>query len=150
MLLRMIFSMLLSWGCMPCDTCSFPLLVLCTIYLIHVVPIMRGNLDYYEVLLLHQVGIMVCGWNQILQICEYRLICGEGLLIAWENLLWLLPDVRVCTTIEDESICLHCTVPLWNGSWIFESLSLHCFICDDLEGLTDNWFSWKSLSSFNL
>ena len=105
-LLCLILSTLLSWGCMPCEICSVPLMVLFTSHLLHVVPMMRGNFNYYELLLFYQVGITSCGWNQIIRICEYRLICREGFLIVWANLDWFFPSVRVCPKIEDESICL--------------------------------------------
>ena len=136
-ILCLIVSPLLSWGCMNCDTCSVPLLVLCTRRIIQVVPMMRGHLVYYELLLLSQVGLMVCGWNKIIRICEYRMIFGEGLFIAWANLYWLLPAVRFCTTIEYESICLRCKFLLWNGYWTFESLSV--FFALWLLGGT-NWY----------
>ena len=135
----------ISQGCGLCETCSAPLLVLCNSRILHVAPMMRGHLVYYELLLLSQVGIMVCGWNKIIWRFEYRLICGEGLLISWESLYLLLPDIRFCIIIEDESLCLHCTVPLWSGSWMFEPLSLNYLLCDYLEKLTDTWCSWKSL-----
>ena len=123
-LMCLILSPLLSWGCMPYDTCSVPFMVLCTIRLLHVAPMMHGNLVYYELPLFSQVWLMVCGWNRIIRRCEYRLICGKGFLIAWENLDWFLPAVRVCPKIEYGSLCLRCTVPLRNGSWIFEPLSI--------------------------
>ena len=128
-LLCLIFSLLLSWGFMLCDICSAPLMVLYTSRLLHVAPTMRGQMFYYELLLLPQVGIMVCGWNQILRRYEYRLICGEGLLITWAGLDWLFPAIRFCPIIEDEIICLRCTVPIWSAFWMFESLSLNCFFC---------------------
>ena len=52
---------LLSWRCMPCVTCSVLFVVICTRRVIHVVPMIRVHLYYYEVLLLSQVGLMVCG-----------------------------------------------------------------------------------------
>ena len=60
-LLCLIFSPLLSWGCINCDTCSVPFLVLFTNRLLHVVTMIHGHLAYYEVLLFSQVGLMVCG-----------------------------------------------------------------------------------------
>ena len=63
---------------------------------------------------------------EVLLLVFYYLISGEGWLIAWAGLDWLLPAVRVCLMIEDESICLCCTEPLWGGSWMFELISLHC------------------------
>ena len=145
-LLCLIFSLLLSWGCMPCDTFSVPLLVLCKNRLLHVVIMIRINLAYYEVILLYQVGIIMFSWNQILRICKYMLICGERFLIFWSNLDLLLPAVRFRPTIEDESLCLRWTPPLWNGYWMFELISMYCLLCDDLDEITDTWCSWISLS----
>ena len=139
------FSLLLSLRCIPCDTFSVTFMLLFTSRIINVDPIMSVHLVYYELPLLSQFGIMACVWNQVLRRCEYRLVCGEGFLISWESLELLFPAVRVCTTTDDESICLCCTVPLWNGSWILESLSLHCLLCSCLEKLTGNWCSWSPL-----
>ena len=47
-LLCLILFPLLSWGFMFCDTCSVPLLVLCTSHILHVAPMMRDHLVYYE------------------------------------------------------------------------------------------------------
>ena len=47
MLLCLIFVLLLSWGCMLCDTYSVPLLVLCTSHLLHVAPMMHNHLVCY-------------------------------------------------------------------------------------------------------
>ena len=80
---------------MICDNCSVPLLILCTRYLLHVAPTMCGHLVYCELLLLSQVGLRVCSWNQILWICEYRLICGEGVMHVNTGivLVWkIVPD----------------------------------------------------------
>ena len=38
-------------------------------------------LDYCELLFLSLVGLMVCGCNQILHICVYRLIGGDEFMI---------------------------------------------------------------------
>ena len=46
-ILCLIFVLLLSWGCMICDTCSVPLLVMCTSHLIHVAPTMHDHLVCY-------------------------------------------------------------------------------------------------------
>ena len=138
-------SDILSALVLLCNTCSVTLLVLCNSRLFHVSPTMSGHLVYYELLLLSQVGLRVWGRNQMIRRCGYKLISGEGFLIAWEGLDRLLPAVRVCTIIEDESLCLLCTVPLWSSSWIFESLSMHCLLCGYLEELT---YTWCSLTSF--
>ena len=61
----------------PYGICSVPFLVLCTSCIICVVPIMLYCLAYYESLFLSLLGIMVCICNQILHICECRLIGGE-------------------------------------------------------------------------
>ena len=47
-LLCLIFVLLLSWGCMLCDTCSVPFMVLCTSLIFHVAPTMHDNLVCYE------------------------------------------------------------------------------------------------------
>ena len=60
-LLCLIFILLLSWGCMLCDTCSVPFLVLCTIHPLHLAPTVHNHLVYYAQLLLCQVGLKVCG-----------------------------------------------------------------------------------------
>ena len=54
-----------------------------------------------RVVILYQVRLKVCGWNQIIRRCKYRLRCGEGFLIAWACLDWLLPSVRFCTINDD-------------------------------------------------
>ena len=149
-LLCLIFSSLLSWGCMPYVICSVPLLVLCTICILHVVPTIIGCLDYCEWLLLSLVGLTVCGCKHIIQICGCRMIVGEEFLIAWTNLYWLFPAVIICTSIEGESLYLHFIVPLWSGFWRSELISLYCLICDYLGELTDNCCSWLSLSSLKL
>ena len=100
-LLCLIFSLLLYWIYMHYCICNVLLLVLCTIYLLHVVPMIHGCLDYYKWLFLSQVGLTVCGWNKIIQIVGCRLIGGEEFFIFWENLDWLLSFVIVCLTIED-------------------------------------------------
>ena len=46
-LLCLIFVLLLSWGSMLCDTCSVPLMVLCTSHMLHVAPIMHDHLVCY-------------------------------------------------------------------------------------------------------
>ena len=133
-LLYLIFSPLLSWGCTLCDTSSVPLLVLCIIRLLRVVPTMRSHLVYNELLLLYQVGLMVWGWNQIIQRCEFKLISGKGFLITWAGLDWFFPDVRVCPIIEDyffvyaaqsryevvleglnHSLCIFCSFVTWRN-----------------------------------
>ena len=98
-LLCQIFSPLLSWGYMPYGICSVPLMVRCTSRLIHGVPMMRGRLTYHEWLLVSRVGPTVYGCNQIIQICEYRLIGEEEFLIVWENLGWLLLAVIIHLTV---------------------------------------------------
>ena len=146
----MIFSLLLSWGCIPYGICSVPLMVLCTSRILHVVPMMRGHLAYYAWLFLYQVVLKVCVWNQIIQNCGCRLIGGEDFLIVWENLDWLLLSVIVYPTTEDEILYLRCKVPRWSG---FERLNFSLWIvllCDYLEELTDTWCSWYSLSSLNI
>ena len=149
-LLCLILYPLLSWGCIICDTCSVPLMFLCTIRLLHASPTMRGNLVYYELLFLSQVGLRVCGWNQIIQRCEYRLICGKGLLIYFSGLDWFLSAVIICTIVEDDLFCLSYTVPLRN---YFEGLyhSLH-IVCSIIAwgALTDTWCLCKLLSSSKL
>ena len=87
-LLCQIFSLILSLGCMSYGICSVPFLVQCTSRILNLVPIMRGLLAYYELLIVSPVGLTVCGWNQILQIWGYRLIGGEAFLIFWVNLDW--------------------------------------------------------------
>ena len=76
-LLRQIFFLVLSWVCMYYGICSVPFLVRCTSFLLRVAPMMRVRLAYYELLIVYQVGLTVCGCNQILQICKYRLIGEE-------------------------------------------------------------------------
>ena len=53
-------------GCMPYGICSVPLMVLCTIQILHVVPTMLYNLAYHELLFLYLVGIIVCDCNTII------------------------------------------------------------------------------------
>ena len=142
-LLCQILSTLLSWGCIPYGICRFQLLFWCTIRILHVVTMMHVRLAYYELILLSQVGLTVCSCNQTLQICDYRLICGEELFIVWEDLGWLVPAVIICPTVEDGNICLRCTVPLWNGYWRFVFLYMHCFLYDYLGELTNTWCSCK-------
>ena len=117
---------LLSWGCMPYVICNIPFLVLCTIPLLRVLLMMCGCLVYYEWILVPQVGLTVSGWNQIHQICGYRLIGGEYFLSVLPDLGWFLPVVIVFTIVEYESLCLWCKVPLWSiflrfywSLWIF-------------------------------
>ena len=149
-LLCQIFSPLFSWGCMTYGICSVTFMFWFIIRLLHVAPMMRGFLNYYELLLLSQVGHTMFGWNKIIQVCGHRLIVGEELLIVWENLDWFLPDVILFPTAEGESLYLRCTVPIRSGFWRFESISLHYFLCDYLRELTDTWCSWKSLLSLKL
>ena len=137
--LVLIFSLLLYWRYMPDGIYSVPLLVICTRRLIHLVPMMRGSLYYCKWIFLYQVGITVCGWNTIIQICGCRLIGGEEFLIVWENLDWLLPAVIVCYIVEVESLYLHCTVLLWSGFWRFELIAMHYLLCDYLGKLIDTW-----------
>ena len=132
-----------SWGFMPCGICTVPFLVLCTSRLLRVVPMMCGRLSCYELLLVFQVGLTVCGWNKILQIYGYRLIVGEAFLIVLSDFGWFLPVVIVYPTVAGNSLFIFSTVPLWSGFWRFVSLSLHCLICDFLGELTDTWCSWK-------
>ena len=80
-LLCWILSPLLSWKCMPYGVYSVPFLVLCTIRLLHVVPMMLVNLDYCELLFSSLVRIMVCGCNQNIKICGCRIIVGKWFLI---------------------------------------------------------------------
>ena len=75
----MILVLLFLGGCMSYDICSVFFLVLCTIRLIHVVPMMLYQLDYCELLSLFLAGITVCSCNRILQICVYKLIGGDEL-----------------------------------------------------------------------
>ena len=140
-----IFFLMFSCRCMPYVICNFLLMVQCTRLLLHLVPLMRGCLVYYELLLVSQVGLMVCSCNQIYQICWYRLIGGKEFLIILSDLGWLLNVVIVCPTVEDVSLCLSCTVPLWSVFWILISISLRCLIYNYLGGLTDAWCSLKSL-----
>ena len=114
-LLCLIFYLLLSWVFMPYVIYSVPLLVLCNRRLLHVVPMIFGSLSYYEWLLLSLVGITVCGCNQIIQICGFRLIGGKEYLIFWSNLYWFLPAVIIFPTIEGGSLYLCLIVPLWSG-----------------------------------
>ena len=76
-LMCMIFFPLLFLGCMSYCICSVLYLVLCTIHILHVVNIMLNILDYCELLFLSLVLITVCSCNQILEICEFRLIGRE-------------------------------------------------------------------------
>ena len=46
-LLCLIFVLLLSWGCMLCDTCSVPFMVLCTGCIIYVDSTMRDHLVHW-------------------------------------------------------------------------------------------------------
>ena len=46
LILCLILILLLSWGCMLCDTCSVTLLVLCNSRLLHVAPRMHNHLVY--------------------------------------------------------------------------------------------------------
>ena len=149
-LLYQIFLLLLSLGCMPYVICNVRLLVRFNSRFIQVVPMMRGHLIYYELLLVPQMGIMVCGWNLIIQICRYRLIGGEAFLIFLSYLGLLLPIIIEFTIVAYESLCLLCTVPLWSVFWRFVSLSLHCLIYDCLGGLPDTWCSLDSFSSLKL
>ena len=65
---------------------SFPLLVLCTKRLPHVVPMMLYRLDDCVLLSLLLVERRVCGCNQILQKYGCMLIGREGFLIVVANL----------------------------------------------------------------
>ena len=145
-ILCQILFPLLSWGCMPYGICGVPFLVQCTSHLLRVVPMMCGRLACYELLLVSQTGLTVCGLNQIIQICGYRLIGGEDFLIVLSTLGWFLLAVKVCSTVEDESILIFCTARIWSGVWRFVLIYIYCLIYDYLGGLTDTWCSWKSLS----
>ena len=76
-LLCLILFLILFWGYTPYGICSVTLLFLCARILLHVVPVMLYCLAYRELLFLSLVGIMVCGFNQIIQICGCSLIGGE-------------------------------------------------------------------------
>ena len=46
-LLRLIFALILSWGCMICDTCSVTFMVLCISHILHVESMMHDHLVCY-------------------------------------------------------------------------------------------------------
>ena len=138
-LLCLIFYPLFSWGFITYGICGVPLLVLCIKRLLHVVSMILGRLDYCGLLFLSLVGLMVCGCNQILHICVYRLIGGDEFMIIWAYLYWLLPYVVICTKIRGGSLYLWCIVPLWSGFWKSRQLSLHCLPCDYLGYPTGTW-----------
>ena len=123
---------------------------LCTSRIFYVLPMMCGCLACYELLLVSQVGITVCGWNKILRIYGYRRIGGEALLIVFSYLGWLLPVLIVFPIVAYESLFLRWTVPLWSGFWRLVSQSPHCLIYDFLGALPDIRCSWKSLSYLKL
>ena len=97
-LLCLILFPLLPWGFMLYETCSDPFLVLCISRLLHLDPTMLDHLVYYELLILYQVGLRVCGWNKIIRRCEYRLICEEGLLICMSRFRMI---VAKCKSISN-------------------------------------------------
>ena len=120
-----IFFPLLYWGCMHNGICSVPLLFCYTSRLLHVVPMVRDPLLYYEWLILSQVGLTVFGWYKFIQICGHRMIGEEEFLIALSNLGLLLPIVIVYPIVEDEIIWISCTFPLWGFLKRFVLLSLY-------------------------
>ena len=126
---------------MPYGICTVIFLALCINGLLHLVPMMLGHLDYCEWLFLYLVGLTVCGFNKILQICGCRMKGGKELLIVWANLDWIFPAVIICPTTEGGNLYLRCIVPIWSGFWRSELISLHCLLCNYLGGLTDTWFS---------
>ena len=128
-LLCLIFFLILFWGCIHYKFCSVTLLILCNIRLIHAVSMMLYCFDFCELLFLSLVGIMVCGCNQILQICGCRLFGGGEFLIFWGNLDWLLPAVVIFLIIECGIICLLFIVLLWSGFWSSEWISMHRLLC---------------------
>ena len=113
------------WVCMPYGICSVPFMVLCTICIIHVVPMMLYWLAYFELLFFSLVGLTVCGCDKVLQICRCRLIGVEEFLFFWENLDWLLPDILIFPTIEGGSLYLRWIFPLWS---FFECLDFSLYI----------------------
>ena len=76
------FVLLLFLGCMPYGIYSVPWMVTYTSRFLHVVPRMIYFLSYCKLLFLSLAGLMVCGFNQILQIYVCRLIGGDELLIV--------------------------------------------------------------------
>ena len=103
-------------------------MVICTIRVLHVVPMMFYLLAYFGLLLLSLVEIEVCGCNRILQIYTCKLIGGDELLIAWVNLDWFFPAAVIFPTIGYRSLYLFCTVLLWNIFCTSGFLSLICFL----------------------
>ena len=76
------FVPLLFLGFIPYGIFSVPWTVQCTIWILHVVPMVIYCLEYCELLLLYLAGLAVCVCIQIIQICAYRLIGGDKLLIT--------------------------------------------------------------------
>ena len=46
-ILCLIFVLILSWGCIICDTCSVPFMVLYSSHIIHVAPMIQDHLVCY-------------------------------------------------------------------------------------------------------
>ena len=76
-LLCLVLIPLLFLGCMPYGVCSVPLMILCTIHILHVVPMMIYGLDDCVLLSLFLVGQRGCSCNIIIQKCGCRLIGKE-------------------------------------------------------------------------
>ena len=117
-------------------------MVLCSIWVIHVVPMMYYLLEYCGLLLLSLVGLAVCGCIQNIQRYLCKLIVGDYFLIdVLYSYLWLI-SVVICTTIGGGIFHLRCIVPLRSGSWMYGLLSLNCCPCDYLGETTSNWYPW--------
>ena len=66
---------------MPYGVYSVSWMEQCTSRILHVLPMILYNFAYFGLLLLPLVGIVVCGFSQILRICVCSLIGGDQLLI---------------------------------------------------------------------
>ena len=136
---------ILFCGYMPYGIFSDLWLLLCTIRVIHVVPILFNLLAYCGLLLFYLVRIELGGCSQILQIYVCKLIGGDELLISGFYSYLFFIAVVICPTIGGGSFYLHHIFLLWNGFWSSIFISLHCLSCDYLVEPTGTWYPWLSL-----